>query len=89
MKKAGKLPFDPVFDIEFLDDRYVEITPTSRIEQRYEALERICVADSRFIYLYQTSVTAQILSIQQLREQVNEQEFLSFLSQRCRTVEYY
>lgn len=89
LKKTGKLPFDSAASLEFYDDKIVEITADKRVEQRYDGLERICVAGDEFIYLYNSSVNAYILPISQLRKQLEQEDFLNFLSQKCNSIEYY
>lgn len=89
LKKIGKLPFDPVCKMEFHEDRLVEITDAKRFEESYAALERICVVEDQFIVLYNSSVGGHILPIPQLKAQLEQEEFLRFLSQKCHAVEYY
>lgn len=89
LKKSGKLPYDAEAVLEFYDDRLVEITADKRIEQRYDGLERICVAKEPYLYLYHSSVNAYILPVRQLKAQVNQEEFMSFLLTKCSCVEYY
>lgn len=88
-KKTGKLPFDPAVRLEFYEDKMAEITADKRLDQNYSVIERICVWDDRAIYLYNSSVGAHILPIPQLKEQLDQAEFLSFLSQKCNAIEYY
>lgn len=89
MKKRGKLPFEPVSKFEFYDDKLVEITPSTRTEQTYDVMERICIVRNQYILLYCSSVSAYILPIPQIEAQLNKDEFLSFLSQKCGTIEHY
>lgn len=89
IKKTGKLPFDSAASLELWDDKLVEITANKRVEQSYDALERVCVAGDRFIYIYYSSLNAYILPIPQLREQLDQEEFLKFLSEKCKNIEYY
>ncbi|MBQ8026599.1 MAG: YcxB family protein [Clostridia bacterium] len=89
MKKIGKLPFDPVSTVEFDEDKLTEATAASRTEQSYSALEKICVIKDRYILLYNSSISAYILPIQQIKAQSDTDEFLRFISSKCKTVEYY
>lgn len=89
LKKTGKLPYDPVSTLEFYEDKIVEITESSRTEQSYNIFERICVVKNRYILLYKTSVTAYILPVAQINTQLNQQDFVAFLSTKCTNVEYY
>ena len=89
LKKVGKLPFDPVSTLEFYEDRMVEITALQRTEQSYNIFERVCVVKDRYILLYKSSVSAYILPVLQIKEQLNQEDFIGFLSQKCTNVEYY
>ena len=89
LKKIGKLPFDPVSTLEFHEDKMVEITASRRTEQGYNIFERICVVKDRYILLYHSSVAAYILPVAQINTQLNQNEFVDFLSTKCTNVEYY
>lgn len=89
LKKTGKLPFDPESSIEFHEDCMAEITASRHTEQRYDAIERVCVVRDQYLLLYHSSVGAYILPIPQLREQGNLEELLGFLMQKCGKVAYY
>ena len=89
LKKIGKLPFDPVSTLEFHEDKMVEITALQRTEQSYSIFERICVVKDRYILLYHSSVAAYILPVAQLNTQLNQEDFMAFLSKKCANVEYY
>ena len=89
LKKMGKLPFDPVSTLEFYEDKMVEITALQRTEQSYSIFERICVVKDRYIFLYKSSVSAYILPVLQVKEQLNQEDFIEFLSKKCTNVEHY
>ena len=89
LKKTGKLPFDPISTFEFYEDKLVEITASSRTEQGYAVFERICVDKDRYIFLYNSSVTACILPVAQIKAQLNLENLVDFLSKKCANVEYY
>ena len=89
LKKMGKLPFDPVSTLEFYEDKMVEITALQRTEQSYSIFERICVVKDRYIFLYESSVSAYILPVLQVKEQLNQEDFIEFLSKKCTNIEYY
>ena len=89
LKKVGKLPFDPVSTLEFHEDKMVEITALQRTEQSYSIFERICVVKNRYVLLYKSSVGAYILPVTQIEAQLNQEDFIDFLSQKCTNVEYY
>ena len=89
LKQAGKLPFDPISTIEFYEDKMVEITALERSEHSYLMIERVCVVQDRYLFLYRSSLSAYILPIEQVKAQVNQADFIAFLSKKCTVVEYY
>ena len=89
LKKTGKLPYDAESTLEFYEDKIVEITPTKRIEQSYDVLERICLLPGRYIFLYTSSVGAYILPIAQIKSQVDYEDFWRFLCLKCKNIEQY
>ncbi len=88
LKKMGKLPFDPESKLEFYEDKLVEISASKRIEQGYDAIEQIYIVRDRFVLMYQSSVAVYVLPLPQLKEQLEQEDFLRFLSQKCSIVEY-
>ena len=88
-KKDGRLPYAPEAEYEFYEDKVVAIAPETRTEFSYSRIERICVVGERYIYVYNSSVSALVLSVPQIRQQVNETEFLQFLTEKCPNVEHY
>ena len=88
-KKLGKLPFDPISTMEFHEEKIVELTASKRTEQSYSGIERVCVLQGRYIFLYNSSIGAYILPIPQVNAQLDQNSLLTFLSQRCKTIEYY
>ena len=89
LKKIGKLPFDPVSTLEFYEDKMVDITALQRTEQSYSIFERICVVKDRYVLLYKSSVSAYILPVLQINEQLNQNDFIEFLSKKCTNIEFY
>lgn len=89
LKKIGKLPFDPDVTLEFYDNRLVELTESKRIEQSYDVLERICVVGDRYLFLYNSSISAYMLPMAQVKAQTDLRAFLAFLSEKCPHVEHY
>ena len=67
----------------------VEITASSRTEQGYAIFERVCIVKERYILLYKSSVSAYILPMAQVKIQLNYEDFVEFLSQKCANIEYY
>lgn len=89
IKKEDKMSFNEETSFEFLENTFVEITPITRIELKYEGIKRVCVVKDRYVYIYSNSAIAHVLSMPQLRQQVDADAFLTFLSQKCGEMEYY
>ena len=89
LKMQGDVSFLIESRVEIYDDRLVDITPTTRIEDYYEGLKQICVVEGKFILLYFNRGAAHIFPVAQLAEQVDQEEFLNFLSEKCTNVTYH
>ena len=89
LKKMGKLPFDSESTFEFYEDKIIETTPTKRTEIQYDGIERVCLVSNRYAFFYNSISSAYVLPIPQIKEQVNFTEFVSFISKKCKNVEYY
>ena len=89
LKKIGKSSFTPTSTLEFYEDYFVEISPSVRSEQKYAAIERIYVVKDRYIFMYFSSTGAYVLPIAQIKEQINQEEFMLFLSRKCSDIAYY
>lgn len=89
LKKIGKLPYDPISTLEFHEDKMAEISASKRTEHGYNIFERICIVKDRYIFMYHNSVGAYILPVEQLNTQLNQKDFVDFLSAKCTNFEYY
>lgn len=89
MKKTGRLPYDEESKLEFFDNMFVEIGSTNRTEYKYQAVERVCVVKERFVLIYTSVAQAYVIPIWQLRQQVDMDAFLSFLTLKCGMIEHY
>lgn len=87
--KSGEYLFSPNATLEFYDDKVVEISEYQRLEVCYEGLQKIRVVSTKYIYIFDSSASALILTIPQVMQQANAADFLKFLSEKCSTVEYY
>ena len=87
-KKQGKLPFDPEATFELYDEEFAEYTELKRTEQSYQTIERICILNDKYIYLYNSSMSAYILPIPQIAQQVDLNELMRFLITKCNNIEY-
>ena len=87
-KKAGELSIGNPSAIEFYDDYFSDVNESTRVEQTYSGLSKVCIVSDRLVLLY-TEQFAHIFPIAQLKEQVNCEDFLSFIREKCPNVEYY
>ena len=89
MEKTGRLPYDSESTLAFYEDKLVETSASTCVEQKYSIIEKMCVVKDRYIYLYNSSTGAYILPISQIQAQANWEDLMAFLRQICNTVEYY
>ena len=87
LKKSGKLPFEPEANYDFYEDCFIIRTENMCSEDSYATLERIDVVENQYAFLYNSSMSAHVLPIAQIRDQVNQEAFLQFLSTKCGTME--
>ena len=78
-----------VFYKKVLSRNMKEISASSRTEHGYNVFERVCIKNDRYIFLFKSSITAYILPIAQIKEQLNLEDLMAFLSQKCANVEFY
>ena len=86
LKKTSKLPFDRASTMEFYEDKFVDITASTRTEESYNAIERICIVKDQYVFLYYSSTGAYVLPIVQIKAQISYEEFVNFLSGKCANV---
>lgn len=87
LKKSGKTGYSPESIMEFSDDGFCEITPTSRTEQKYDAVERVSVIEGGAIYIHVNNVMAYVLTSECLGDR--REDFLAFIKTKCDTVDVY
>lgn len=88
LKESGKLPYSQEAQVIFEEDKLIEVTPGARTEETYELIDVIYVLPDRYVYIFTNSMRAYTLPIPQLQAQLNLQEFLDFLSTKCKKIEY-
>ncbi len=89
LKKKGKLPFTSSAVLEFYDEYFTETTESTKTEQKYSCVERVCIVDNKVIYIFISSVQACILPISVFQSAEEYTEFLSFIKTKCSAVEFY
>ncbi len=88
-KKEGRSLFDPFAQYEFYEEKFIESSPETRVEQNYSAIRQIHIVKERYILLYTFKSVVYVLPIPQVKAQLDEKEFVTFLSSKCANVEYY
>lgn len=79
MKKNGKLPYYACAELTFDDDAIRQTTETSRSEEQYRSVERICRVPGKVIYIFIDSARAYLLPAASFASQEEVDAFISFL----------
>ncbi len=88
-KKSGKLGYSPESVLEFYDDSFIEITATNKTEQKYAAIERISIVDSKMIYIHVNNLMAYMLPFASFETKTQCDEFIEFIKAKCSNVDFY
>ena len=83
LKKKGKMPYTPESVMEFYEDFFLEMSPESKIEQRYSSVERISLVDSKTIYLHINNIMAYILPASAFQSGEEWTGFIEFIQSKC------
>ena len=89
MKKSGKLAYSPESLIEFGDNSFSEITPLSKNENAYSAVERVSVVENKMIYIHINNSIAYLLPFDSFLSGEQRSEFLEFIKSKCKDVKFY
>ena len=89
MKKKGKLAYSPKAEVEFYEDQLVEITPESRDEVKYSAIEAVCVVRKSALYLYMDTVRAYLLPYSSFESDEQVCELVEFLKTKIKNVQAF
>ncbi|MBQ6164115.1 MAG: hypothetical protein IJK23_06545 [Clostridia bacterium] len=91
MKKSGKLSYHASAELTFGEESVCETTPSSRSEEYYQAIERICYLPGRIVYLFTDQTRAYLLPVTSFASQAELESFLTFIEdhtgKRIETVE--
>ncbi|MBQ6018994.1 MAG: hypothetical protein IJL26_02340 [Clostridia bacterium] len=79
MKKTGKLSYHASAELTFGEESVCETTPSSRSEEYYQAIERICYLPGRIIYLFTDLSRAYLLPVTAFASQAELESFLTFI----------
>ena len=88
-KKTGKMGYSPIAEMEFEEDKFIEITPNNKTEQAYTAVERISIVDNKTIYIHVNTVMAYILPMSCFESQTQCEAFLAFMKTKCNVIDRY
>ena len=89
LKSKGKMGYSPVAEMEFYDERFIEVTPDTKSEQKYSAVERVSVITDKVIYIHVNNVASYILPLSCFESNEQYNEFLDFVKTKCTNVDVY
>lgn len=89
MKKKGKLAYSPEAEVEFYEDKLVEIASESRDEVKYSAIEAVCVVRGSAIYLYMDSIRGYLLPYSSFESKEQFGELVEFLKTKIENVQAF
>ncbi|MBQ6067616.1 MAG: YcxB family protein [Clostridia bacterium] len=90
LRRHGRLLYTPEAVLTFEESRFREITPLSKSELDYAAIERICVVRDRVIYLFKENTMAYLIPIHAFSSQAEWNDLLAFLEKRTgKSVEWF
>lgn len=89
LKKKGKMGYSPVSELEFYDETFVEITPDTKTEQTYSAIERVSIIAGKIIYLHANNVSAYLLPLSCFASKEQFDKFCAFLQTKCANIRVY
>ena len=82
MKKNGKLPYYASAVLTFDDDAIRQTTETSRSEEQYGSVERICCVPGKVTYIFIDATRAYLIPAAAFPSQEETDAFFSFLSEK-------
>lgn len=83
MHKAGTLGYSPSSSFEFSDESFTETTPTSKTEQKYSAIQRVCIDGDKAMYIYMSNAMAYVLPMSCFSSAEERASFTKFLEGKC------
>jgi len=83
LKKKGKMGYSPESTMIFSEESFTEITPTTKTEQAYSALERVSVIGDGVIYVHLNNVTGYIIPAAAFASAEERGAFIEFIGTRC------
>ncbi len=89
MNKKGKIGFDPVYTLQFFEDRFCEITPEQKSDILYAKLESVSVNADKAIYLHIDRMRGYILPLYAFDSTEQIETFLAFLTSKGIPVNTY
>ena len=89
IKKQGKMPYAPLSDLLFYDDRLIDATPDLKTELRYSAIERVSVVTGKTVYLHFNGVSACIMPAYSFESAEQYERFIAFIRTKCAAIDLY
>ena len=88
IKKTGKLTFSETSVMEFCDDKFSETAKDRYAEHTYDAIERVYVNGTQYIYIYVNAQMAYVIPSKSFESYAQRGEFLYFLRTKGLNVEF-
>lgn len=89
LKGRAKKPYTPEATIEFYDDFFKEITPDSKTEVSYTAIDKIYVVMNSYVFIFIDSIRGYIVPFASFRNAEEEKDFLVFLGTLTPNIEFF
>jgi len=89
LKKAGKMGYTPLAEMEFYENEFIEISPESKSEVKYSFIERVSIVENLAIYLHINNLAAAILPFSCFDSKEQYESFLAFIKTKCANIDTY
>lgn len=89
LKKKGRLPYSEASVMEFFDDRFTESTHSSKAENLYDTVERVCIWKNKYIYIHVNTIGAYIIPMSAFKDTDQSNDFITFIEERCCKAEFF
>lgn len=88
-KRSGKMGYSPNSEMEFYDEKFCEVTPDNKTESNYSSVECVSIIKDKATYIHINHAMAYILPASCFNSTEEYEDFISFLKEKCATVNIY
>ena len=82
MKKQGRLPYSAQSTLTFSDEGITEVSETGTTSVNYKSVEKIAVNADKALYIYFTAMSAFLIPLSMLPEEVTVDELVGFIEEK-------